>query len=131
MYNVHTVHPIPYISRGARDGFTLIELLGVLAIMALLLTGATIAFNSILSASGVDQAAQVLSHTFSLARTEAIARQTYTWVGINDINSNQDIQVCVVASVDGTATVGSNGSNLILLEPIRVIRHGIMHLTRA
>lgn len=70
------------------------------------------AFNSIGRARGVSDAAESVAAAVELARTEAIARRTYAWVGFaarTDPGSS-GVQIGVVCSKDGSA--GTNATNL-------------------
>ncbi len=95
--------------------FSLIELLVVVAIIGLLATLAVPAFHSIGQARGVSEAAYQVSGAIELARSEAISRQTYVWLGLQEqTNSgNRDLRVGIVYSKDG-----STNSNTNNLQPI-------------
>lgn len=86
--------------------FSLIELLVVIAIIALLAAFAIPAFNSIGQARGVTEAAYQVAAAVELARSEAITRQTYVWLGLQpQTNSgNLDLRIGLVYSKNGSAT---------------------------
>jgi len=93
-------------SQAAANAFSLIELLVVIAIIALLTAFALPAFNSIGQARGVSEAAYQVAAAVEMARSEAITRQTYVWLGFqNQTNSgNIDLRIGMVYSKDGTTT---------------------------
>lgn len=103
-----------------RRGFSLIELLVVMGIIALLSTAAIVGFQSIASSRGVGQAAADVNGILELARSEAIARQTYVWVAFReeDAGAGLEIQMLLLASIDGSAN--ADGGNLMPLT--RVVR---------
>jgi type II secretory pathway pseudopilin PulG len=86
-------------------------LLVVIAIIALLAAFAIPAFNSIGQARGVTEAAYQVAAAVELARSEAITRQTYVWLGLQpQTNSgNVDLRIGLVYSKDGsTNTAATN-----------------------
>lgn len=86
--------------------FSLIELLVVVAVIALIATFSIPAFQSIGQSRGVGDAADSVAAAVELARGEAVARQTFVWLGLqNETNSgNQDLRVGIVCSKDGSST---------------------------
>jgi len=94
-------------------GFSLIELLVVIAIIGLLAAFTVPAFSSIGQARGVTEAAYQVAAAVELARSEAIARQTYVWLGLQtQTNSgNLDLRIGLVYSKDGSST-NTSTSNL-------------------
>lgn len=94
------------------SAFSLIELLVVIAIVGLLASFAIPAFNSIGQARGVTEAAYQLAAAVELSRSEAISRQTFVWLGLQQqTNSgNLDLRIGMVYSKDGTPN--TNATNL-------------------
>ena len=94
------------------EGFSLIELLVVVAIIAILAAFAVPAFSSIGQARGVSEAAYQLASTVELARSEAVSRHTFVWMGMQpQTNSGTlDLRIGLVYSKDGTAN--TNATNL-------------------
>ena len=92
--------------------FSLLELLVVIAIISLLSSFAIFSFNSIGQARGVTEAAYQFASAVELARSEAISRKTYVWLGIQQETNagNLNLRVGMVYSKDGSAS--TNTSNL-------------------
>lgn len=105
-----------------RQGFSLIELLIVINITAYILWLTIPAFFSITSASRVSEAAFGISSAVERARSEAITRHTYVWLGLQEESSEQllGIRVGLVASMDGTAN--TNSTNLASLGPTQLYK---------
>lgn len=99
-----------------RAGFTLIELLTVVAIICLLMVVAVPMMGSISKSRNVTNSIYGIQDVLEYARSEAMARNTYTWVGFSNLpsgsagNSTPNSQVAVASfcSQDGTATAGTN-----------------------
>lgn len=85
-------------------GLSLLELLVVMGIIGLLAAFAIPAFNSIGRARGGAEAAHQVSAAIELARSEAIARRTYVWLGLQEqrVAGDRNLLVGLVASADGT-----------------------------
>ena len=90
-------------SASGSHAFTLLELLLVIAIIVLLAAAITPVFNSIGQARGVTEAAYQVMAAVDLARSEAVARQTYVWLGLQT-NSDNDLRIGLVYSKDGSGT---------------------------
>ncbi|MDD5350118.1 MAG: prepilin-type N-terminal cleavage/methylation domain-containing protein [Chthoniobacteraceae bacterium] len=97
--------------------FTLIELLVVMAIMALLIALSTLGVRSLNSAGKFDKAISDISGTLELARSYAIAQNTYVWVVLyeNVPSNNGPLEVYVgsFASNDGTDFLNWTGSQTV------------------
>lgn len=93
-------------------GFSLVELLVVMSIVMVLAAGSVTAFRSIGSSQNMAQGIYEISGLLEHARSEAVSRQTYVWVGFaNKVENGQSVLVAgSVCSLDGSAD--SSASNL-------------------
>jgi hypothetical protein len=75
-------------------------------------------FNSIGQARGVTEAAYQIASAVELARSEAVSRQTYVWMGFqpftNTTSGNLDLRIGIAYSADGSVT-NTSPSNMIPL----------------
>jgi prepilin-type N-terminal cleavage/methylation domain-containing protein len=96
-------------------GFSLVELLTVLAILVLIMTSLRPAISSLTGAADLTKAASDLAAFYELARNEAMARNTYVWVGLatDAAGPNPRLAAAMVGSRDGTADFSA--SNLDVL----------------
>jgi prepilin-type N-terminal cleavage/methylation domain-containing protein len=106
----------------ARLGFTLIELLVVMGILAALMVFAVPAFTNLKGSGDLSNATEIVAGTLALARTHAIANNTYTWVGFYEEAASATsptatrppypgkgrLVLAVVRSLDGTSIFGSS-----------------------
>ena len=101
--------------------FSLIELLVVIGIVGILAALGIPAIQSIAGAYGVTRAGDDAAALLELARNEALARQTYVWVGFESTNNSgsMELLMAAVASRDGCGT-NTAGTNLTPLT--RVVR---------
>jgi len=86
-------------------GFTLIELLVVIVILAILVAITAPAIPSLLGARGVARGVDDVASVLEVARTEAMARHAYVYVGFeNTTNASGNAELCVAAaaSPDGS-----------------------------
>lgn len=107
--------------------FSLLELLVVMAIVTLLSLAALPAFHAIASAHGVTKGAYDLAELVELARSEAVARQTYVWVGVatNNSSGNAEVIAASVYSRDGSGT-NTNTVNLAALSKVIHLRNAAL-----
>ncbi len=101
------------------EGFSLVELLAVIAVIAILAAALVPAIPSLIRGKGIERATEDLSGLLELARTHAIANQTYVFVGFEDTQSfgADKLLVGAVSSLDGSSTVSSSN-----LKPISKIQ---------
>lgn len=116
---VSTLHPqIRPTALRHRGAFTLTELLVVMGIIVLLAGVTVTVFNSIGQARGVTEAAYQVASAIELARSEAVSRQTYVWLGFQPVTNpstgNLDLRLGIVYSADGSVT-NMNAGNMIPL----------------
>ncbi|XHR30651.1 MAG: Tfp pilus assembly protein FimT/FimU [Chthoniobacteraceae bacterium] len=132
-----------YCSRTVR-GFTLIELLVVMAVFAVVATFIGPAIQSLLKSTGLTRASYDISSLLEQARTYAVGRNTYVYVGFQEVDSVTPtvadgvgrIVVGIVASLDGTrpyTTLSGNPSlpsgNLAMID--RLHYYDRVHLVDA
>jgi len=96
-----------------RHAFTLVELLVVLSLMMLMMGFVVPSISGILSAQSVSTALDRVSAMIDLARAEAVAKNTYVWVGLQNAPSgnggNVQLKLAAVRSLDGTPNLMANG----------------------
>lgn len=132
-----------------RRGFSLTELLVVVAIIVIMASLATPAFNAIKGGGDVTSAAYDIAGSLQAARAYAIANNTYTWVGFYEEDANKSdptsgappyagkgkVVIGVIASDDGTklgdaSEVGSKPMDPENYTPIsKLIKVTGVHLT--
>ena len=85
-------------------GFTLVEMLAVIAIIGLLTALAVPSLPSLLGTKGISKAVNDTSGILEMARTEAMARQTYVWVSFfnRDVGGDKELLIGAVSSLDGS-----------------------------
>lgn len=81
-----------------------------MAIIGIIIALGLPALTSIGTSKGVTQAAYDISDLLEFARAEAVARQTYVWVGIKPERSgpNTVLKLGAVYAKDGTPTIAGN-----------------------
>jgi prepilin-type N-terminal cleavage/methylation domain-containing protein len=108
-------------------GFSLIELLVVIAVIGILASLSIPAIHSIGSARTSIDAAYKISDAIELARSEAIARRTFVWLGLENTTDygNRNLRVGLVYSKDGSTNINSDNlqpiSRPVLLERIGLV----------
>jgi prepilin-type N-terminal cleavage/methylation domain-containing protein len=93
-------------SSSPRSAFSLTELLVVIGIIAMITVISVPAYNAFNQSHTLTRGASDLSLLLEYARTEAVARQTYVWVGVEEIKINDRPALAFGAaySKDGTGT---------------------------
>jgi prepilin-type N-terminal cleavage/methylation domain-containing protein len=114
-------------ARSFTGAFSLIELLAVMAVVALMLSLAVPAFNSIRGSGDLVKATYDIAGILNQARAYAMANNTFVFVGIGEFDASKDssaspqvagtgrVALAVVAAKDGTR--GYNVSNSSLPSP--------------
>lgn len=113
------------------DAFTLVELLATMAIIALIIGFVAPALPSLFMARGVTKAAADGAGILDLARTEAVARKTFVYVGFAEVkNARGDLELRIgaVASLDGTSEAGESNlkaiSKLVKIDGVALADNG-------
>jgi len=107
--------PFPFlrvaVNANCRRGFTLVELLVVIAIMVILLAAGIPAVENLGASRGISSAASQISGALELAKSTAVTRNTYVWVGFANVgpNSDRNGETCIgiMMSKDGTSNNAS------------------------
>jgi prepilin-type N-terminal cleavage/methylation domain-containing protein len=105
-YNQGT--PVPVLRKN--HGFSLIELLIVMGIVVLLASLMTPAFNALSGSGNLSKSASDISDILKQARTYAMGKNTYVYVGIQEVdlispttnNGVGRVALATIASMDGT-----------------------------
>ena len=112
--------------------FTLIELIVVMAIIGILALVGSMAFQGTQSANRFSRNVYQLADEIKLARSYAMANDTYVYLGLVETDQTQDsgatpqvagigrVDVGLVATKDGTSSDSTNynSSNLVLIRPV-------------
>lgn len=124
-------------------GFSLIELLIVMAIVVLLASLMTPAFNVLSSSGTLSKSASDISGVLEQARTYAMGKSTYVYVGIQEVdqvsptasNGIGRLALAMIASKDGTRPYTNSPGTLTAntnTTPIGKVRYfENLHLTNA
>jgi prepilin-type N-terminal cleavage/methylation domain-containing protein len=93
-------------------GFSLVEILMVLGIISILSALAIPAFTAIAASHGITQGAYDVSTLLEYGRTEAVTKQTYTWVVFQNttVAGQPEVKMAAFSSLDGSATL--NATNI-------------------
>jgi len=110
---------VPRERKSRKGGFTLVELLTVLAIAAILAVLSIPAIQGLQKAGGFDKSLYAMADSLNLARSYAMANNTYVYVGLTEVNRAQStlaspqapgvgrVVMSIVATTDGTSDASS------------------------
>jgi Tfp pilus assembly protein FimT len=99
-------------------------LLVVIGIMLILLSASIPAVQNLGASRGIASAASQISSALELAKSTAVSRNTYVWVGLATVaNEEGNLETCVgvMMSKDGTST--STPANLTAVSKLTAIEH--------
>ncbi len=103
------------------SGFSLVELLTVISIIGFLAVLSMPSISSLLRASRINTAVNALDAALQTARSHAISRNTYVWVGLRNEPSGSDaITALLVAGTTGESSDLAEGSAAPLQKPIHL-----------
>lgn len=120
------------------SGFSLIELLAVMAIVGMLAMASVPAVNSLNGGRTLAYQASEIQGVLESARTHAMAKNTYVFVGLAETDGSRSdtaspvsgtgrVAVMVMGSKDGTRSFGTGNSNLVALSKLKKLDN--VHLT--
>lgn len=81
--------------------FTLMELMVVMAVMGVMIGTVSPSLSGILRGQAITSGVDTVSGVLEMARSEAIAKKTYVWVGVS--GSGTQFQIAAVRSLDATS----------------------------
>ncbi len=119
-------------------GFSLIELLAVMAIVGMLAVASVPAVNSLNGGRNLAYQASEIQGVLESARTHAMAKNTYVFVGLTEtdvtksdmaspVSGTGRVSVMVMGSKDGTRSFGAGNANLVPLSKLKKLDN--VHLT--
>jgi prepilin-type N-terminal cleavage/methylation domain-containing protein len=116
--------PLSSFGRYRRSGFSLVEMLTVISIAAILAVLSMPALQGLQSAGGFDKSVYGLADALNLARSYAVANNTYVYVGLTEVDRRQNpgavpqvagsgrVALSIVATTDGTSDYSSSNSSV-------------------
>lgn len=118
-YIVTTVPPLSPVQTSFRskqsEAFSLVELLTVVAIISILSALTAPLLGSFFGASGLSQHTYGLVDSFSLARDHAMARNTYVWAELREVEKNGTGALSVIISESRDGSTSFDPANRTIL----------------
>jgi len=93
----------------------------VIAIIAIMIALAVPAIVGMAEGQGMKRAITVISGTLEVARSEAMAKSTWVWVGFADTTTNNAAQMTILSMASRDGTSSSAPDNLIPLSKVQHI----------
>ena len=110
-------------ARATPEAFTLVELLAVVAVIITLMALVLPAGVAVLQGRGVEAAMDQVAAAADLARSQALASNTYVWLGLGNrvVDGENELVMGIVRSRDGTPRLDSANAEPVA-NPVRIRR---------
>ena len=107
-----------------RSAFTMVELLVVIGIMMILFAASVPAVQNLGVSRGIGTATSQISSALELAKSTAVSRNTYVWVGFATVtNTSGNLETCVGIMMSKDGTSSSTTTNLTAVSKLTTIEN--------